>query len=453
MQYGMVGATASWGMDLNEVTLAEVFKENGYKTHMLGKWHLGYFSPLYLPTARGFDDFIGYVNGENYYWSKRSPDYPEHVDFMQADADCYYPYNGSDIHTYSTTFYTNHALDIIEKHSSDESMLLYLAFQAVHNPFTDYGKHLDGLPDSYLPDSILDSVNTDIVGRMHQEYVKSLYLLDSSIGQIKSKLEETGLMDNTYIVFISDNGGCYLGGGKNGPLRGSKGSLFEGGVKVDSWIYSPLLQTTGTVYHGLMHISDWFPTMLSLASIDYTPDNDNLLDGVNQVPGWMGGGGQRTTMLYNYYTALEDYDFDIWYNGSFAVRDEKYKLLHTYEDPKYSLWYESEDLVDNDDEISAVDGCAQQFLAGSFKYYLFDLENDPYETTNLYYEQTKDVSDAKTKLYALLPHYELRARTKVSISFNSKAKRVWQEAGNYILPWATTNLKNDAGKSYPSYCK
>ena len=70
MQYGMVGSVAEWGMPLDEITIGEVLKENGYTTHMLGKWHLGYFSPLFLPTARGFDSWIGYANGENYYWSK-----------------------------------------------------------------------------------------------------------------------------------------------------------------------------------------------------------------------------------------------------------------------------------------------------------------------------------------------------------------------------------------------
>jgi len=68
MQYGMVAATAEWGMPLDEVTIAEVLQDNHYTTHMLGKWHLGYFSPLFLPTARGFDTWIGYANGENYYW-------------------------------------------------------------------------------------------------------------------------------------------------------------------------------------------------------------------------------------------------------------------------------------------------------------------------------------------------------------------------------------------------
>jgi arylsulfatase A-like enzyme len=366
MQYGMVAATAEWGLDLDEVTIAEVLSDNGYKTHMLGKWHLGYFSPLFLPTARGFDDYIGYVNGENYYWSKRSTDYPEFVDFMEADRDCYKPYNGSDMHDYSTTFYTNHAIQIIDDHPTDEPLFLYLAYQAVHDPFVDTGKFRNGMPDSLMDADVLSQIHTNIVGTQRKEYIKSLYQLDKHVGYVYDKLVEKDLMDNTYIIFMSDNGGCFYGGGKNGPLRGSKGSLFEGGIKVDSFIYSPKLKSGGTTYDGLMHVSDWFPTMLALAGITYTPDSEHSLDGVNQVDGWLNVRTPRDTLLYNYYTALTDYSFNIWYNGSFAVRDERFKLMHTYDDSLYGAWYNPTDIVDTDEELTEDNRCAQQFLSGDF---------------------------------------------------------------------------------------
>ena len=134
MQYGMVSANAEWGMPLDETTLAEVLQDSGYSTHMLGKWHLGYFSPKFLPTARGFDNWTGYANGENYYWSKKNPDYPENVDFITSDKSCYQVYDGEDIHNYSTTFYTNKAINIIETHDTSVPLFLYLAYQAVHEP-------------------------------------------------------------------------------------------------------------------------------------------------------------------------------------------------------------------------------------------------------------------------------------------------------------------------------
>jgi hypothetical protein len=115
-----------------------------------------------------------------------------------------------------------------------------------------------------------------------------------------------------------------------------------------------------------MHVSDWFPTMLALAGITYTPDSEHSLDGVNQVDGWLNVRTPRDTLLYNYYTALTDYSFNIWYNGSFAVRDERFKLMHTYDDSLYGAWYNPTDIVDTDEELTEDNRCAQQFLSGDF---------------------------------------------------------------------------------------
>ena len=456
MQYGMIAATAEWGMPLDEVTIAEVLKDNSYTTHMLGKWHLGYFSPLFLPTARGFDTWTGYSNGENYYWSKRSPDYPLHSDFLESNKTCYTPYSGSDKHDYSTTFYTNKAINIIQNHNTNLPLFMYLAYQAVHDPFVDHAKFENGIPDSYFDEepTILQSIYKTIVGKTRQEYVKSLYLLDKSVGKIMDKLTEKGIIDNTYIIFMSDNGGCWYGGGRNGPLRGSKGALFEGGIKVDSFIYSSKLSNTGTVYSGLMHISDWFPTILALADIDYTPSSENnKFDGVNQVDGWMGKSTPRTTMLYNLYLELTDYTFNIWTNGSFAIRDNKYKLMHTYDDPAYGGWYQTDTEILDDDVLDKDDRCAQQFLTGKFTYWLFDLIDDPYETTNLYSSDNQLHKLAKANLYTLIPGYMERAQKKIGIVFSEKAETVWQNAGNNIIPWANTDsLKNGENGEYPVLC-
>lgn len=452
MQYGMVAANAEWGMPLDETTIAEVLGENGYSTHMLGKWHLGYFSPRFLPTARGFDSWTGYANGENYYWSKKNPDYPEHVDFITSNTSCYMPYNGDDIHDYSTYVYTNKAVDIINTHDASSSLFLYLAYQAVHDPFVDYGKHSDGIPDSYIDADILSQIQKTVTGVTRQEYVKSLYLLDKGVGEIVDALETADMLDNTYIIFMSDNGGCWYGGGRNGPLRGAKGALFEGGIKVDSFIYSPLLSNTGTTYTGLMHISDWFPTIMALAQITYTPLSGYELDGVNQVDGWTGKKIPRSAMLYNMYTNISDYNFNIWTNGSFAVRDGRYKLMHTYDDKDYGNWYSIDDEIENDDDLDSGDKCAQQFVKGKFTYWFFDLQNDPYETTNLYTSTNQLYVMAKEKLYNLLPDYQEKSKRKKNIEFSSMAEVVWTDENNHILPWANEDELLGDDTQYPSRC-
>lgn len=453
MQYGMVGSVAEWGMPLDEITIGEVLKENGYTTHMLGKWHLGYFSPLFLPTARGFDSWIGYANGENYYWSKKLPDYPKNSDFITSNTTCYKPYDGDDKHDYSTTFYTSKAISIIQDHSYETPLFLYLAYQAVHDPFIDFGIYENGMPDSYIEDDILSSIHHNITGRLRQEYAKSLYMLDKSVGELYDALVEKDVMDNTYIIFMSDNGGCFYGGGKNSPLRGSKGTLFEGGIKVDSFIYSPKLVNAGTTYDELMHISDWFPTIMELANIDYSPDDDNALDGVSQISGWTGVSVPRSDMLYNMYTHLTDINFDIWTNGSFAVRDSRYKLMHTYDDKTYGTWDDIDETTADDDNLDSENGCAQQFVTGVFEYWLFDLDTDPYETKNIYNSPNIQHVNAKNKLYDLLPDYIENAKTKMSISFSERSKKLWEENGNQVIPWANVdNLENGDTYTYPTLC-
>jgi arylsulfatase A-like enzyme len=452
MQYGMVSANAEWGMPLDETTLAEVLQDSGYSTHMLGKWHLGYFSPKFLPTARGFDNWTGYANGENYYWSKKNPDYPENVDFITSDKSCYKAYDGEDIHNYSTTFYTNKAINIIETHDTSVPLFLYLAYQAVHDPFVDYGKHAEGIPDSYIDDDILTTIEKSVIGTTRKEYVKSLYLLDKGIGEIIDSLETANIMDNTYVIFMSDNGGCWYGGGRNGQLRGAKGALFEGGIKVDSFIYSPLLSNSGTTYSGLMHISDWFPTILSLAQITYTPSSGYELDGVSQIDGWTGKSVPRSTMLYNMYVNIYDYDFNIWTNGSFAVRDTRFKLMHTYDDKDYGDWYSPYDELEDDDDLDTDNRCAQQFLKGKFTYWLFDLQTDPYEKNNLYTSTNQMYVFAKEKLYTLLPDYQANSKMKKSIVFSSKAEIVWTENDHHMLPWANEDELNGDDDNYPLLC-
>ena len=125
------------GLNLDETTLAEVLKQyGGYTNYIFGKWNLGNASPRFLPTARGFDTFLGFLDGSNYYWSKTNPTYSEYIDFMSADTKCYNVYDNEDMNEYSTILYKNKAIDAIENHDFDKSsMFMYLSFQAAQNPF------------------------------------------------------------------------------------------------------------------------------------------------------------------------------------------------------------------------------------------------------------------------------------------------------------------------------
>ena len=462
MQYSMIMPTTAWGLHLNETLLSSVLKDNGYKTRALGKWHLGHYNPRYLPTARGFDSFTGYLSGENYYWSKKNPDHSNFVDMLTSDSSCYAPYMEDDLHDYSTFLYRDKAIAHIEEHDESEALFLYVAFQAVHDPYNDFNHHSKGLPKEYLSDGVYEQIGENVIGHKRRQYAMALSVMDDAVSDVYDALDARGFLDNTYIIFSSDNGGCYLSGGKNGPLRGSKGSLFEGGLKVDGFIYSASTAfipegSRGQLYNNLMHVSDWFPTILDLAGISYTPDEDSALDGVSHVDAWLGRDGAtipRDYMLYNYYYDVTDYAFNKWTNGSFAIRNAQYKLMHTYDSTAYGAWWDGSDKLDNDDTL-AESTCSQALAStGEFTYYLFDLVADPYETTNLYHEDGSDYHAAKVELYAALDEMEARARgiTVDAEERNKVTPVIWKKHGDYIVPWVLRADLGDFAGSFPEDC-
>ena len=151
MQFQDVDNEDAWGLNLTETLFPKILRDNGYATYALGKWHLGHYSPRYLPTARGFDDYLGYLTGESFFWSKRVPGNQHFHDLLYMDQDCYHGYNGTDKGKYSTFLYRDKAIDIIHYHDyTERALFLYLAFQAVHDPYYDQKHFTDGIPKDYL---------------------------------------------------------------------------------------------------------------------------------------------------------------------------------------------------------------------------------------------------------------------------------------------------------------
>ncbi len=231
-QYNTIQPDQIWGLDESEILLPEVLRDKGnYKNYAIGKWHLGHYSPKFLPTARGFDQFFGFFDGQNYYWSKHMPTATEYFDMTISDTSCYSGYKGEDLHDYSTFLFRDKAIQVIEKHDFNENpMFLYLAFQAVHDPFNDLDIHLDGMPTNYVTSTTIQTVESNISGIDRRQYALALSAMDSAVSDIYDALVAAKQAHNTYIIFTSDNGGCMAAGGRNGLLRGVKGTLFEGSV-------------------------------------------------------------------------------------------------------------------------------------------------------------------------------------------------------------------------------
>lgn len=365
------------GLPLDETTVAEVLQHNGYTTYMFGKWNLGNASPRYVPTARGFDYFMGFLNGYQFYWSKLVPDDISYRDISYSDKNCFYMYDSSDMEHYSTHLYQDKAILAIQTHDFVESsMFLYLAFQAVHNPFSDnQATFPNGIPDSYVNASVLEYIDRKIKGTTHTQYHMAMSIMDTAVANVYSALEDRGVMDNTYIMFASDNGGCPAAGGRNTPLRGTKGSLFEGGVRVEAFIYSPLLEQG--VYDNIFHVTDWFPTILEIAEATYKPESGYHLDGVSQFQALSNRGDPpRDHMLLNYYYDPYDTTKNLWTGKAAGVRNARYKLMHTFDNKWSGAWYIDDEMYEMDDDFTQYGGCSvtTAISSGTFTHFLFDLD-------------------------------------------------------------------------------
>ena len=287
------GATRGTGMDTSVVTIAEVLKHAGYRTAVMGKWHLGYRA-AYNPVNQGFDEFYGYRSG--------NIDYHTHYD----NAGIYDWYHNLDTlveEGYATDLITRHAIGFIEE-NKDAPFFLYIAHEAPHVPFqgrTDPGYRYPDREFSYfgpVPDR----------ERAYRDMVEAM---DEGMGDILKKLKGSGLSAQTLLFFISDNGGL-AGYGDNGGLRGAKTSLFEGGHRnpaIACWQGKIPVAVSGDFIMGF----DLFPTVLSICGIA-VPGNLPL-DGVDLSPVLFGR------------QKLGDRDAYWRYGGQKAVRSGNLKMV------------------------------------------------------------------------------------------------------------------------------
>lgn len=239
--YSVVRPNAPWGLPLAERTLAHALKEAGYQTAISGKWHLGEFQPAYQPTKRGFDHQYGLWFGMiDFFTHKREGQ----LDWHRNDQPC-------KDEGYSTHLIAKEACERIRQRDAKKPLFLYLPFNAVHTPLQ--------VPESYLAPYATLKGN-------RQKYAGMLTAMDEAIGQVVAALEEQKILDNTLILFSSDNGGPSPGNiTDNGPLRAGKGTIYEGGVRVCAFASWPGKIPAGQLIDEPLHIIDWYPTLLKLA--------------------------------------------------------------------------------------------------------------------------------------------------------------------------------------------
>nr|XP_031848880.1 arylsulfatase B-like [Nomia melanderi] len=309
MQHSVILPAEPRGLPLTEKLLPQYLKGAGYKTHAVGKWHLGFHRKAYTPTYRGFDSHFGYWNGlQDYYTHITQEPMGEFSNFrgfdMRRNLSVAWDTSGQ----YSTDLFTNEAVRLIREHDANQPMFLYLAHLAPHKGNQN---QLLRAPDEEIAKF---AYIVDPERRIQAAVVSKL---DQSVGDVMDALRTRGMLENSIVLFMSDNGapteGFLSNQGSNYPLRGMKDSPWEGGTRGVAAIWSPLIQQSKRVSNQMMFVADWFPTLLSAAGVH--EKHFNHLDGFNLWPALVSNKpSSRAEIVLNIndvdnYTAIRRGDF------------------------------------------------------------------------------------------------------------------------------------------------
>lgn len=297
------------GMPAEQVTLAEILRDAGYRTGHVGKWHLGYV-PEEMPNGQGFEYSFGHLGGciDNYshyfYWNG-----PNRHDLWR---------NGEEVWRDGEFFpdlMTEEACRYMDKHQ-DEPFFLYWAINAPHYPLQGTAKwraHYAHLPAP------------------RRQYAAFVSTMDERVGQVLAHLDQLGLRDDTIVIFQSDHGHSteertFGGGGSAGPYRGAKFSLFEGGIRVPAIISWPGKLPQNAVRGQLATACDWLPTIAALCGVE---PPKHKIDGRSIVP------------LIESEGAESPHEVFFWESGrtkhgpQWAVREGDWKLIGNPKDTSH----------------------------------------------------------------------------------------------------------------------
>ncbi|MEM0984384.1 MAG: sulfatase-like hydrolase/transferase [Planctomycetota bacterium] len=250
--------SAGLGMSPEEDTIADLMRSAGYATGIIGKWHLGKADGL-RPRDRGFDVFDGILEGSRSYFATDSTRSPLRV-------------NGEPIpepeDLYLTDWLGERAEVFLEDHA-EQPFFLFLSYTAPHGPMHATGADFDAVAD-WVPEGSPDKRRT---------YAAMVRALDRSVGGVLDRIESLGLAGNTVVIFTNDNGGATDNGSDNGPLRGMKGSKWEGGVRVPMAINWPGVTAAGSRIDEPVSTLDLSATMAATARARVAADRP--LDGAD----------------------------------------------------------------------------------------------------------------------------------------------------------------------------
>jgi len=329
------------GINASEVTMGEKFQGAGYRTKCIGKWHLGHKTE-YFPVKHGFDEYYGILYSND----MRPVQLIENMDTVEYPVD----------QRLLTQKYTSKAVDFIQRNQYSP-FFLYLAHAMPHKPLAASG-------------------NFYSQGNSQELYASVIRELDWSVGELTNKLKELGLLENTIVIFMSDNGPWY--GGDTGGLKGMKATNWEGGTRVPFIIRYPKQFPQGKTISTPCWSPDILPTLMKLANIKTDPGI--ILDGQDISAIIEGKSSDHPPIFTMKDTTIR------------TIRDGKWKLFLTnpgyYKEVDLKTWTDKR----GPDGITIIAPMAQATPANypgvkpekmEGEMLLFDLENDPTESTDV----------------------------------------------------------------------
>ena len=312
------------GLPASEITLAELLRADGYRTGILGKWHLGYEEP-FRPHNHGFEIQYGFYEAFSLYAPIDDPDIVNqrhnhfanrHIWSRGRDGSCAIRRNDEiiDEKEYLTTRLAEEAVQFLRQHR-EEPFFLYVPFSAPHTPFQATRKHFDQL--------------THIEDQNQRVYYAMIKALDEAVGTITGEIRRLGLEEETIIVFASDNGGAtYTGATQNAPLKGGKFSDFEGGLNIP-FMLRWKDRITPTEYLHPVSLMDIFTTIAGAAGLPLP--SDRVYDGIDLLPHLDERKGQPQRALFwrsDYNKAIRSGDWKLILNE----RDDRTLLYNLNRD-------------------------------------------------------------------------------------------------------------------------
>lgn len=440
LQHITLMPTEPSGLPLNFKILPEHLKDLGYETHCVGKWGIGFYTLNHTPTYRGFDSYYGTYSGPVDYYSHYL-DWKGHrgIDLWKDTV-----LQTNETGRYLTSLFEEKAEYIIANRNKSKPLFLLLAHQAPHVSF--------GSPPMQAPTENIEKFFYigDEKRTLHAAMVDAL---DESLGSLMEALEAASMLENTVIVFSSDNGASLHSLGGNWPLRGIKSTVWEGAVRVPGFIWSPRLAKSGVVSQQLMHITDWLPTLYSLAG--GRQEHLGPIDGVDMWQALSTSSPSiRNEILLNIdnvgaTTGFRYGDFKLVLGNNLMDRDQRHKirggsrpsddlevlLERSKANSVLKRFYGRKTPLNINDgswrrnaTIDCGDSRGANFALGEV-YYVFDVVRDPCELHNLAHKRP-------ALLYVLLAKLTLHHATAMPpLSRPSDPRAFPENNGGVWAPW------------------